>query len=260
MLCAMSHGQPANPSASLCLSELLLRLYVGPLQEALPPLAGVMPEGAIDALRFHDQTLLEELLEKYSANYDGGDLRGVASQWSKWHFNALLQPSLFAVLLAGQQLPLDKGLFVEVNPQGNSLRLCLQGDAQPLCDARVFFEQLVQEFLAPLVKALARVSGASVRVFWSNAGNIFENCISLAQQHPLVESTRVQQARAFLQEYSLANGRRNPLWQAVSYRQDEQGDSRRIRRLCCIRYLLPQLDYCGSCPLSEANRRCLGRT
>ncbi|HDZ38600.1 MAG TPA: hypothetical protein ENH62_09990 [Marinobacter sp.] len=46
------------------------------------------------------------------------------------------------------------------------------------------------------------------------------------------------------------DGRRNPLFQPVNYLIATTGEGHdRRRRLCCIRYLIPELDYCSNCPL-----------
>ncbi|WP_092160080.1 (2Fe-2S)-binding protein [Bosea sp. CRIB-10] len=52
----------------------------------------------------------------------------------------------------------------------------------------------------------------------------------------------------------LPDGRPNRLFDPVRYPEYKDGPTR-LRRVCCIRYLIPELGYCSTCPLPDARRR-----
>jgi ferric iron reductase protein FhuF len=61
-------------------------------------------------------------------------------------------------------------------------------------------------------------------------------------------SAALDQARDLLARPSLADGARNPLFAPVRYVAD-----RRVRRVCCLKYLTPEQKLCGVCPLPADN-------
>ena len=57
---------------------------------------------------------------------------------------------------------------------------------------------------------------------------------------------------AVLQSAKRPDGTRNPLYQPVRYIELEGAAMPwRQRRVCCIRYLLPELELCENCPLLD---------
>lgn len=98
-----------------------------------------------------------------------------------------------------------------------------------------------------MIDSLARASGLTRRVLWSNAGNLFERVIGhcaqlLGEAHP-----GVRQGRELLARRRLVAGAINPLAEPVRY----LADGTRQRRVCCLRYLIPTLPYCETCPLDR---------
>ncbi|HSP30993.1 MAG TPA: siderophore-iron reductase FhuF [Halomonas sp.] len=79
-------------------------------------------------------------------------------------------------------------------------------------------------------------------------------------EHPLVNREALEAAKALLEARTLPNGKRNPLFQPVRHFQPKGSEEvKRVRKLCCLRYLLEEFDTCGTCPLEgcdlEARKR-----
>lgn len=235
--------------------DALAALYKGPFLAAEPPMITAQPPPeAMPAATLLVPDRLEEVLIRFGERYAVFEVRGVASQWSKWYFLAVLVPELMARLLLERTLPVAlDGLHLLLTPDVRVERLCFQHDgtsislgtdSQPLA--------LLDDNLAPLIETLARVSGASPRVFWSNAGNTFEQCLGKLLHHPDAWPGMTDSLQHFLTQRRLPDKRRNPLYQPVRYQKRPDGSTKRVRRLCCIRYLVPELGYCGNCPLKRA--------
>ncbi|MFC7368836.1 siderophore-iron reductase FhuF [Vreelandella zhaodongensis] len=239
----------------------LTTLYLGPLEGLLPPVLGVPPDGpyTLPAWKLLSPSYLTPLLERFTLQYGRGDRRAVASLWSKWHFSSVISAALAANLLLERDLPLGlDDLHLELTPEGQTRRLWLHHAGKPLAsqDAFTRFSTLIEGHLTPLITTLAQLSGASPKVFWSNAGNYFEHFAEALQAHPLAEADVAEPARELMANRHLPDGRRNPLFQPVRYLQGTHGTkTERRRRLCCIRYLMPELGYCGNCPLNQGKCR-----
>ncbi|SHF55465.1 ferric iron reductase protein FhuF [Modicisalibacter ilicicola DSM 19980] len=240
-------------------AKTLAQCYTGPFAAADPPAMTISPPSeAIPAAELLDPHALAQLLGRFGKGYAEQDIRGVASQWSKWYFAAVLVPALLADLLLRRELPLAlERLFLLLTDDGRVERLCLgdTGRSLPGAVGGQRFIALLDDNLAPLIEALSMLSGASPRVFWSNAGNVFENILNQLEQHPDADPGATEPARHLLERSCLTDGRRNPLYRPVRYVTQPDGTTSRQRRLCCIRYLIPELDYCGNCPLTHRPAR-----
>jgi ferric iron reductase protein FhuF len=237
----------------------LADLYVGPLADLSPPGFGAPPADALPAGELRDPRRLDEVLGVFGARYGHADRRALASLWSKWHFAALLAPALASRLLLGRELPLGLDeTHLDLAAEGHTARLWLPHDGRPLAaDAAAGgFDRLVDDHMAPLIEALAEVSGTAARVFWSNAGNHFDHFTVALAAHPLASPGDTAPGLALLARPHLSDGRRNPLHRPVRY----LADGTRVRRLCCLRYRLEDMTLCADCPLACARgRRQAGR-
>ena len=236
------------------MNQLLPPLYTGPLEGLSPPEVATAPAPDVAPARdLLDPAHLEALLERFGARYGHGDRRAVASLWSKWHFSALAAHCLAANLLLERDLPLGLDeLHLEQSPEGQTTGLALRHAGHPLADLAPCrrFATLLDGHLGPLIEALAAVTGASPKVFWSNAGNYFEHFAGALADHPMAAPDVAEPAMALVESRTLPDGRRNPLYRPVRYVERDDGSLRRVRRLCCIRYLIEELGVCGNCPLS----------
>lgn len=231
------------------MTEFLLdRLLTGPLaryaETLLPPDA---PGDAMPGARLLDPDILAEAITRFGRRYAGAaDRRACASVWTKHHFAAWLAPGLAVNLLHDVDLPLGlREVQVVLAPEGHTAALRLTR-SHGRVDPRDRFATLREGHLAPLIAAASRAGGISPRVLWSNAGNVFESVVRtverLAPQAPgLAEADRLMALR------DLPDGSPNPLFAPVRY-----AEGHRRRRVCCLRYLVEELDYCSTCPLPAA--------
>lgn len=242
------------------MTQALSTLYIGPLEGLTPPRVASTPgPDVLPARALLDPAYLAGLFERFGARYGRGvDCRAVASLWSKWHFSGLVAHGLAANLLLERDLPLGlDDLHLAQSPEGQTTGLELRHSGRPLAelDALSRFATLLDDHLTPLVEALASATGASPRVFWSNAGNYFEYFAGVLPGHPMAAPDVGEPAQALMESRTLPGGRRNPLYRPVRYVEpSEPGAPARIRRLCCIRYLIDELGYCANCPL-DCRRR-----
>ncbi|MDL4864018.1 siderophore-iron reductase FhuF [Halomonas elongata] len=251
------------------MSFALSSLYIGPMEQLTPPRVSTRATpDTIAAAELLDPARLEALMAGFSARYPGGDRRALVSLWTKWHFATLAATTLAANLILERDLPLGlDDLRLILAPEGHVAGLCLKNEGHPLAelDGTARFTTLIDDHLTPLIEGLAAYSGASPKVFWSNAGNYFEYFVSALPTHPMASEAMTEPAQRLMASRTLADGRRNPLYQPVRYVDtdhvetdhvdaNDEAAPRRVRRLCCIRYLIDELGYCGNCPL-ECRRR-----
>lgn len=234
--------------------QALSPLYIGPLEGLAPPRVSATPGAdTLPARQLLDPGYLDALFARFGARYAHGDRRAVASLWSKWHFSTLAAHGLAANLLLERDLPLGLDeLHLEQSPEGQTTGLALRHAGKPLAELDPYprFTTLLDGHLTPLIETLAAATGASAKVFWSNAGNYFEYFAGALADHPMASKDLAEPARALMASRSLPDGRRNPLYRPVRYVEDSRSKPRRVRRLCCIRYLIDELGVCGNCPLA----------
>lgn len=253
---ALRQPQIFEPSLAAC--------YSGPLATFTPPLiGGTPPLQAFKVARWRDADWLQKDLAHFVEQYPGGDQRAVISIWSKWHFSALTVPTLTANLLLNRDLPVAlDNVQVIFNEKGATARLWLPHEGKALTTQEPFerFASLIEQHWAPLIEQLASISGAAQRVFWSNAGGYLDYYVHALAEHPLINEAALEAAKALLETRTLPNGKRNPLFQPVRYFTPKGSEEiKRVRKLCCLRYLLDEFDTCGTCPLEgcdlEARKR-----
>lgn len=212
------------------------------------------PRVGVPLRTFLTSEYLDEVLTRFGSAYSDSDPRGLASIWSKYYFIKLIPPVVAASLILDQRLPLhlDQVQLIlndDSLPAGFKLPHAGQRWRPTPADAFERFDELLEHHLRPFIEALARHVRLSPKVLWSNAGNYFEWLLGvLATAMPHADLTHGHQ---LLNAQLLPDGRRNPLYQPVRYLKVEGQESlKRQRRVCCIRYRVNGLDYCGNCPLS----------
>lgn len=198
-----------------------------------------------------------DVLGHFGQRYSGDDRRALASLWAKHYIVKLLPPVMGATLLLGWRLPLSLGetsLVLDEEHLPQAFRLSGKGEpfAAETSEPFELFSGLLDDHLQPLFQLIASQVKVSPKVLWSNAGNYFENLLNLMAKAGM-PAQRLAPGRALLETRTRPDGSRNPLFQPVQYLPitDEQGQAtlRRERRVCCVRYLLPELELCGNCPL-----------
>ncbi|MCE8020039.1 siderophore-iron reductase FhuF [Halomonas sp. MCCC 1A11036] len=239
-------------------AEALLALYrQPPLDKLKAPRFGVPDVPTIVASALLDHEELEAVLGRFMATFgEGADRKAAVSIWSKFHFSSVSIPTLVANLLLKQALPVGLSqMRLELAKDGRPAHIWLPEGAEPLLsqDPLVRFDYLFDDHCAPVVEALAAISGLSPKVFWSNLGHYVEFVGKTCSQHPLFEGAGEPLLR-YLEARTLPDGRRNPLYLPVRYLELGGEAPTRVRRLCCVKYRLPDEPLCGGCPLKPENR------
>lgn len=231
--------EPLAPLFRGALEDIGDALFVDDGRESLEPLVALLQAEHLDAV-----------LARFAKRYEQPEARAVASQWSKLYFSRLLVPAMVAAITADWRLPLALDqMRVALDEQGGVTAFALPhpGAPCPSGDAEERFGFLVDEHLPGVIDSLARASGLTRRVLWNNAGNLIETVVSHCSALLGEAHGGVRHGREILTRRRLAPGRTNPLLEPVRYLPD----GTRLRRVCCLRYLIPTLPYCGSCPLAQ---------
>jgi ferric iron reductase protein FhuF len=199
---------------------------------------------------------LSAILQRFSTLYQRPEPQAVASQWSKIYFSKLIVPTTAASLMLDWRLPLDvdeTGIVLDEFGRPQAFYLTGPGLAIPRQTVDERFSFVTHTHIAAVIDAIARVSGLSQNVLWSNAGNVVENVIGYCERLAPTHSS-VGQARVYLATRRLTNGEANTLFEPVRYVKLD-GARIRKRRVCCIRYLMPCLEYCKTCPILKHDVR-----
>lgn len=198
---------------------------------------------------------LESICRQFRQEHGPTDARVVASVWSMWHFGVVMPACLIPAVLLGWDLgPAIRSADFVLNEAGRTRSLRVSADliashtagAKPTLD----FHPLV-DHLEATVDALHRQTNVTRRVLWNNAGNLFESFVrrmELVRPRDPEVAARILQCDQWLRRLQLADGRDNPLHEPVVYITGATGGVNRQRRICCMRYRVPDGLFCGTCP------------
>lgn len=171
------------------------------------------------------------------------------SLWAQWYLGLMVPPLLVALLT--QQYAIDlapEHLHVEFHETGRAAcfwmdilqdkALTSQGDISRI-------EALITQAMRPVVAALEATGEINGKLIWSNTGYLINWC--LGEMKPLLGAARVDALRQFcFFEKQLSDNSDNPLWRTVVTQ-----DGLLVRRTCCQRYRLPDVQQCGDCTLKK---------
>lgn len=235
--------------------DALAPIFSGPLADFADRLVlADDPRPGVRGSDLLDPAVLGPILERFAGRYDQPEPRAVASMWVKFHFWMLLTPVVAASLLLEHGLPTDLDeveVIVAPDGQTTAFRLPHGGAATAPADGFERFGALVDGHIDPLIRAVAAQSRTSAKVLWSNVGNLFENLLRQIEESGMARGPGPAQARALMASRDWPGRRGNPLFEPVRY-VERDGQQKRQRRVCCIRYLIPSLELCSTCPLEKA--------
>ena len=204
---------------------------------------------------------LDEVLDRYAVEfmtpvYRRPDRRALMSQWSKYFLAQTIYVPVAANLLLDRRLPLAfDTLGVQLDELGLVERLVIphEGDSIEVAqgDVEARLRPLMCALLGPTIAAMTVHTGIGSKALWSNAGHYYAYLMGQLQGMPAPPPAVDDGARLMTLAY-FADGERNPLYQPVRYVENAEGEVEPLRRVCCVRYKLPGLDYCGNCPLPAA--------
>lgn len=169
------------------------------------------------------------------------------SLWAQWYIGLLVPPLMLALLNEPQGLSLAPEHFhVEFHESGRAA--CFWIDVHSDADIERLSPQarmdaLVTRTLQPVVEALAATGEINSKLIWSNTGYLIN--WYLGEMRALLGDERLAALRQHcFFEKQLADGQDNPLWRTVMLREGQL-----VRRTCCQRYRLPDVQQCGDCTL-----------
>ena len=207
-----------------------------------------------------DRNVSDNLLARFSEVHAGGDRRAVVSMWTQWHFGALIIPTTAAMLLLDRDLQVDlERISLAVDDKGKTAAIILPSEEIPeISVSEGCFSRVFQNHVDPLIRHFAAQFKVSPRLLWNNATDIFEWALDQAEAIGTIQSGALHEGRSLLCSRLGSNGQPNPMYGLV--RHVKQGDvTVRQRKLCCLRYFLPDLACCGSiCPSPPANAATFG--
>ncbi len=223
------------------------------------------PRPALSGRELIRPETLDTLMRRFRPKDANNDRRAVASLWSKEYFLRLVPPVAAANLLLSWHLPVGLDEFsIIVGPDGlpQAFKLPHEGLAMAPTGVDPFarFDALLDKNMAVLIDALAAHVQISPRVLWCNGGDYFDRLMVALKQSGLVPQALTAAGQSILTEPRRTDGRSNPMYQPIRYERVLKADGTtnivRQPRVCCIRYLLPGVPYCGNCPhLTAATRR-----
>jgi len=194
---------------------------------------------------------LDFIVARYAQEHGASDRRALLSHWSKSYLEALLPGALAACLVLDRQLPLTfDTLGLQLDAEGNVANILLPAGTLVIVVEADFYQRcqsLLETNLEPFVEGLARHARISARALWGNVAAYIAWALRLLVAQYGLPPMRLQQAMQVFSAATYPDGRPNPIQRAYQFPIDPQ--SQPWRRVCCLRYCLPELPYCADCPL-----------
>lgn len=216
------------------------------LDEPCPPQAMTLAE-------WSRPTALSSLLATYSDHIYRNHLtqpregKPLLSLWAQWYIGLQVPPLMLALLTEAQTISLSPEHFhVEFHETGRAA--CFWIDVHPDPHSRrlspqMKMEKLVIEVLSPVVQALESTNEINGKLIWANTGYLINWYLGEMRQLLGDDTVAALREHLFFSK-QLSNGDENPLWRTVVLR-----DGLLVRRTCCQRYRLPDVQQCGDCTL-----------
>lgn len=169
------------------------------------------------------------------------------SLWAQWYIGLQVPSLMLALLTEAQTLSLDPEYFhVEFHETGRAACFWVDVHHDPLLSQlspAERMEQLVIQALMPVVETLEATGEINGKLIWSNTGYLINWYLGEMKALLGEEQVDTLRQRLFFAK-QLSTGQDNPLWRTVVMR-----DGLLVRRTCCQRYRLPDVQQCGDCTL-----------
>ena len=227
----------------------------GRLLTVAPPGAHVIPAAA-----FLETGYFSTLIEHGAARFPGEtDKRALASYWSLFYLSTIVIGAALSWLTLRRILPFEiahTGVIIDpVSTAARGFLLPDLGRMEDKGDVDIFaaMTPTIRQHLDPLIAVLAKESGLSRKVFWTNAAAylawIVDEVGRQSGEHLGTEGQRL------LSSSHWPDGWKNPMHGAIRYALDENGETVGHRRVCCLRYGVPGVGGCGAgCPVPEGRQ------
>jgi ferric iron reductase protein FhuF len=210
------------------------------------------PRPCVSAVALLDASMKAAISARFARRFVDFDPRAALSIWIKWYINVIVPPALLCDLFLRLRLPLSLAhtAFI-IGDDSRVAAVKIGGSPDDVTGADPFdrFGHLIFDHFEPLIELWSARSDVTRRVLWSNVGNTFEAMLAKVQE---VSSRidRIEGARWLMDQPLWKDGRPNPIHAAVHY-VERGGESVRLRRVCCLQYLLPDRRFCKACPVEE---------
>jgi len=198
-----------------------------------------------------DEALDRLLLKVYGPELMRDQLPVLVSQWMKYYAMQLIPPVVVASLAHGMGWPLSLGrLSFALHERGFLDGVRFEGAVTQVAVSDDPFERFAPllENLQQVIDRLSDYGDVPAAVLWGNAGDYLETCL---RQLSAASDVSVVAGYGLLRERMRPDGRRNPLFQSVSY-IEKDGQTVRQRRTCCLSHRVEWVGRCEHCPLGAA--------
>ena len=211
------------------------------------------PSHAMTLAEWRQPAKLQSLLATYSDHIYRNqptltrENKPLLSLWAQWYIGLMVPPLMLALLTQKSMLELSPDNFhVEFHETGRAacFWIDVHSDAgierlSPLSR----MDALVTRTLQPVIEALEATGEINGKLIWSNTGYLIN--WYLGEMRALLGDEQLAALRQHcFFEKQLADGQDNPLWRTVVLREGQL-----VRRTCCQRYRLPDVQQCGDCTL-----------
>ncbi|CAA0276898.1 siderophore-iron reductase FhuF [Klebsiella oxytoca] len=211
------------------------------------------PHHALTLTEWSQPAMLSSLLATWSdhiyRNQPGKprEQKPLLSLWAQWYIGLLVPPLMLALLSEERALSLAPEHFrVEFHETGRAARFWIEvhsAGASPEQSAQSRMEKLIATALQPVVQALEATGDINGKLIWSNTGYLIN--WYLGEMKTLLGDEKIAALRQHcFFEKQFSDGQDNPLWRTVVLREGQL-----VRRTCCQRYRLPDVQQCGDCTL-----------
>lgn len=207
------------------------------LAQVIPPALARLAVGVALGETVATSDLLDRTMLARVLGAESWDRRAVVSLWALEAFEALLPPVVAAAVLLGRVPRIDVQWAIG---EGGVTGMRTGGWHEES------FAVFAAAVLRPFVAIVAERGGVSERVLWSNAGHIVEAFLGMLEREagPLAGTAAIRELLA----QPMVNGVANGLFEPVRY-----VNGQRVRRVCCLRFLVPAWRICLICPIPEGH-------
>jgi ferric iron reductase protein FhuF len=212
------------------------------------------PSVAVGALL--DTSMKDAINARFSKRFHDFEPRAALSIWIKYYINLIVPPALLCDLLLRFRLPLSLAniaFIIGDDSRVAAVKICEPPVNVDVADPFDRFGHLIFDHFEPLIEMWSVRCDITRRVLWSNVGNTFEAMLGKVEAVS-GRMDRIDGARWVMSQRLWKDGRPNPIQGAVHYVNQGDADTR-LRRVCCLQYLLPDRRSCKACPVKEPGKR-----
>ncbi|MBJ3813554.1 siderophore-iron reductase FhuF [Shimwellia pseudoproteus] len=216
-------------------------------------LGGRPAEQQLTFAEWRAPTRLYSLLASYGdhiyRNHPGvqREHKPLKSLWAQWFIGLLIPPLMMALLTQRRGLDISlSGIATGFHETGRAASFWIAAKEDPqltLLGPRERLGTLWITTVKPVIDTLDASGDINGKLIWSNTGYLVG--WFLGELKPLLGDALVSELRhSCFNEKSLLSGADNPLFRTMLVR-----DGLFVRRTCCQRYRLPDVQRCGDCTL-----------